>query len=67
MLCVILLLEELYTTLIDHDFDLDEVIFQQDNAPIHKAKIVLEWFWEQSYSIMDWLAQSLNLNPAEHV
>jgi hypothetical protein len=27
-------------TLIDFDFDLDEVIFQQDNASAHKAKIV---------------------------
>ena len=67
MLCVILLLKEFYTTLIDYDFDLDEVTFQQDNAPIYKAKIVLEWFWEQSYSVMDWLAQSLDLNPIKHV
>jgi hypothetical protein len=35
-----LLQEELYTTLINFDFDLGEVIFQQDNASIHKAKIV---------------------------
>jgi hypothetical protein len=35
-----LLQEELYTTLIDFDFDLDEVNFQQDNASIRKAKIV---------------------------
>jgi hypothetical protein len=39
-----LLQEELYTTLIDFDFDLGEVIFQQDNASVHKAKIVQERF-----------------------
>jgi hypothetical protein len=36
--------EELYTTLIGFDFDLDEVIFQQNNASAHKAKIVHKWF-----------------------
>jgi hypothetical protein len=41
-----LLQEELYTALIDFDFDLDEVIFQQDNASTHKAKIVQKQFWE---------------------
>jgi hypothetical protein len=35
-----LLQEELYTTLIEYNFDLDEDIFQQDNASIYKAKIV---------------------------
>jgi transposase len=62
-----LLQEELYTTLIDLDFDLDEVIFQQDNAFIHKAKIVQDWFWKQPYFVMDWLAQSPDLNPIEYV
>jgi hypothetical protein len=62
-----LLQEELYNTLIDFDLDLDEVIFQQDNTSAHKAKIVQDWFWKQLYSIMDWLAQSPDLNPIEHV
>jgi hypothetical protein len=62
-----LLQDELYTTLIDFDFDLGEVIFQQDNAFVYKAEIVQEWFWEQLYSVMDWLAQSPDFNPIEHV
>jgi hypothetical protein len=33
-----LLQEELYSILIDFDFDLSEVIFQQNNASVHKAK-----------------------------
>jgi hypothetical protein len=48
-----LLQEELYTTLIDLDFDLDEVIFQQDNAFIHKAKIVQDWFWKQRIGLLN--------------
>jgi hypothetical protein len=66
-----LLQEELYTILIDFDhdldLDLDEVIFQQDNASARKAKIIQEWFWKQPYIVMDWPAQSPNLNPIEYV
>jgi hypothetical protein len=56
-----------YTTLIEFIFYLDVVIFQQDNASVHKSKIVQEWFWEQLYYIMNWLAQLLDLNSIEHV
>jgi hypothetical protein len=41
--------------LMDFDFDLDEVIFQKDNAFAHTGRIVQEWFWKQSYSVMEWV------------
>ena len=47
--------------------NLDNVIFQHNNAPIHKAKIVQKWFLEQPFTILEWPAQSPNLNPIEHV
>ncbi|GBL85036.1 Transposable element Tc1 transposase [Araneus ventricosus] len=44
-------------------------IFQQDNAPCHKAWIVLEWFEEDTdeFHLMSWLPNSPDLNPMEHI
>ncbi|GBM41833.1 Transposable element Tc1 transposase [Araneus ventricosus] len=44
-------------------------IFQQDNAPCHKDRIVLEWFEEYTdeFHLMSWPPTSPDLNPMEHV
>ena len=42
------------------------LIFMQDNAPIHKAKKVMEWFNENGIVITDWPPYSPDLNPIEH-
>ncbi|GBM81977.1 Transposable element Tcb2 transposase [Araneus ventricosus] len=43
--------------------------FQQDNAPCHKARIVLEWFEEHTdkFHLMSWPPNSPDLNPMEHI
>lgn len=42
--------------------------FMQDNAPIHTAKKVTEWFARHKVEIMkNWHAFSPDLNPTEHV
>ena len=38
----------------------------QDNAPIHKSKLVAKWFKENVIDMIDWLPYSPDLNPIKH-
>jgi hypothetical protein len=44
----------------------DDLIFMQDNAPIHTAHRVHDWFIENGIHLTDWPPYSPDLNPIEH-
>jgi transposase len=49
-----------------YQMNLDQVIFQQDNAPCHTSGMVREWLQTQDFEVLDWPPQSPDLNPIEH-
>lgn len=55
-------LTEYLPTILEYDS-----IFMQDNAPIHKAHIIRDWFIENGIDVMDWPPYSPDLNPIENL
>ena len=41
--------------------------FQQDSAPCHKAKSVMNWFQTKKMRVLKWLGNSPDLNPIENL
>ena len=50
-----------------HNSGFDRATSMQDNAPCHKAKVVMSYLSEQDFEIMDWPPQSPDLNPIENL
>lgn len=44
---------------------LNEFIFQQDNDPKHTSRVAKEYFEENEIELLDWPAQSPDMNPIE--
>ncbi len=47
--------------------DPDNWIFQQDNVTCHKSSMIMEWFDEEEVEIMEFPANSPDLNPIENL
>ena len=72
--------KELYKSILEDELELsidymckelklkrNQVWFQQDNDPKHKARSVTKYLLEQDYQILDWPPQSPDLNPIENM
>ena len=44
-----------------------ELIFQHDNAPVHKARVVTEFLDDNYYTALEWPPYSPDLNPIENL
>jgi transposase len=45
----------------------DAFVFQQDNASVHTAHVVKEYFLEKKLDVLEWPANSPDMNPIEHL
>jgi transposase len=43
-----------------------DLVFMQDSASIHTARIIRDWFKEKSIEVLKWPPYSLDLNSIEH-
>lgn len=62
-----ILRQKLMKTIRSMPLPASEITFQHDRDPKHMAKSVQAWLQTQPFSILDWPAQSPDLNPIENL
>jgi hypothetical protein len=54
-------------SMVEDQFGDENCLYQHNNVLCHKARSVKEWFVDNKVPETDWLAQSPDLNPIEHL